>query len=110
MSKEKMMKKPTMEEVLKLVRFERDEDGKLVVASVKGCIEGDVMGSIYGKVWGDVGKDVAGYIRGRKWQLIETTSDKAIRLIREGKSEEAAAVLEEAAHQPDPRKLPRLFV
>ena len=48
-SKEKMMKKPTMEEVLKLVRFERDEDGKLVVASVKGCIEGDVMGSIWAK-------------------------------------------------------------
>ena len=104
------MKKPTMEEVLKLVRFERDEHGKLVVASVKGCIEGDVMGSVWGKVWGNVGKDVAGYIRGRNWQLIETTSDKAIRLIREGKSEEAVTVLEEAAHQPDPRELPRLFV
>jgi outer membrane lipoprotein SlyB len=114
------MKEPTMEEVLELVDFGRDDEGELFVETVKGRVafdvKGDVMGnvwggvggSVWGDVWGDVWRDVKGdvmgkvwgnvkgTIGGRDWQFIETPKEKIIRLIREGKGEEAIKFLEES--------------
>ena len=71
------MKEPTMEEVLELVRFSRDDDGKLHVSNVYGdvliSVHGDVgivhgnvnlsvHGSVFGDVWGSVFGDVYGKI------------------------------------------------
>ncbi len=97
------MKEPTMEEVLELVSFERDDAGNLfvenVMGSVYGSVGGDVVRNVMGHVWGDVGGDVYGSVRnkisGREWQYVETLKERAIRLIREGKGEEAIEVLEE---------------
>ena len=47
------MKEPTMEEVLELVSFKRDESGELHVKDVYGGLE-RVFGSIYGDVYGNV--------------------------------------------------------
>ena len=55
----KTMKEPTLEEVLKLVSFRRDESGKLQVSDVHDDIWGDV-----GNVWGSVG-NVHGNVHGR---------------------------------------------
>ena len=77
------MKEPTMEEVLKLVTFDRDEDGELFVRSVAGS------------VWGSVGGTVEGTIGGREWEFVETPEEKAIRLIRERLYEEEIMALEE---------------
>lgn len=85
------MKEPTMEEVLELVEFDRSYDGDLFVKNVKR----DVQGKVKGDVWSSVGGYVWGTINKRKWQFIETPKEKIIRLIREGKSEEALEVLEE---------------
>ena len=57
------MKEPTLEEVLKLVRFRRDENGKLQVSDVNGNVQGDVLGS----VWGSVSDDVSGNVWGNVW-------------------------------------------
>ena len=97
------MKEPTMQEVLELVEFGRCAGGDLFVRNVKdsvwGNIRGNVQGSIEGDVWanvfGDVLCDVQGKINGREWQYIETPKERAIRLIREGKGDEAIKVLEE---------------
>lgn len=114
------MKEPTMKEVLKLVEFERDAFDKLYVknvngyvrGSVKGDVVGDVCGDVWGNVdgsvkgdvcgdvWGNVGDSVGGYvggtINGLEWKFVETPKEKVIRLIREGKHEEAIKVLEES--------------
>ena len=113
------MKEPTMEEVLKLVEFDRGEDGGLyvknvfggvcgsVIGNVKGDVYGSVIGNIRGNVWGsiegnvqgsiqgDVWGTVQGKITGREWHFVETPKERAIRLIREGRGEEAIKVLEE---------------
>ena len=89
------MKEPTMEEMLELVSFVRDDDDTLFVENVKGTVVGSVRGSVYGSVWGNVGGDVWGSVGGSEWQYVETPKERAIRLIREGKGEEAIKVLEE---------------
>lgn len=93
------MKEPTMEEVLKLVEFGRGGGGWLYVAAVKCSVEGSVFGSVYGDVNGSVfshiGGTVHGTINGRGWESIETPAEKAVRLIREGKGDEAIKILEE---------------
>ena len=85
-----MKKKPTMEEVAELVEFGRDDEGCLFVRNIKGHVMGDVERS----VWGNVGISVKGTIGGREWEFIETKKEKVIRLIREGRGEEAIDVLE----------------
>ena len=75
------MKGPTMKEVLERVHFGRDEAGNLFVKNVWGHVKGNVFG------------DVLGTIAGRKWQFVETKKEQAIRLIREGKGEEAIRVI-----------------
>ena len=93
------MKEPTMEEVLELVEFDRDDEGQLVVRSVltdvMGDVRGDVRGDVCDYVLGNVWGGVQGKIAGREWQYVETPKERAIRLIREGKGEEAIKVLEE---------------
>ena len=93
------MKEPTMEEVLKLVEFDRNSDGSLLVRKVYGNVWGDVCGDVVGNVKGDVWENVYGTVNGkiagREWQFVETPKERAIRLIREGKGEEAIKVLEE---------------
>ena len=105
------MKEPTMEEILGLVNFERFSDGELFVrrvlgnvggdvwGDVEGDVWGDVWGSVKGRVWGDVRRNVGGTVKGkingREWQYVETPKERAIRLIREGKGDEAIKVLEE---------------
>jgi hypothetical protein len=100
--------KPTIEEVLELVEFKRDIFGILyvnnvrcsvqgsVAGSVGGNVGGSVGGSVWGNVYGDVKCNVSGTINGREWEFVETPKEKAIRLIREGKGEEAIQVLEES--------------
>ena len=97
------MKEPTMEEVLELVAFDRDKDGSRlhikkvfghVWGDVCGTVRGDVWGNVRGDVWGNVWGTVQGKIQGRKWQFVETPKERAIRLIREGKGDEAIKVLE----------------
>jgi len=69
------MKEPTMEEVLKLVEFERDEDGDLFVktvngnvnGSVRGKVKGDVCGSIWGNVKDNIEGDIQGNVKGSVW-------------------------------------------
>lgn len=69
------MKDITLEEVLELVDFERDESGALMVSRIKGFVLGDVLGDVWGSVrgnvWGDVKCDVEGSvlgtISGKKW-------------------------------------------
>lgn len=114
------MKEPTKKEMQELVEFSRLPCGELSVLTVKGNVRGNVEGSVWGSVWGSllgsVGCDVVGHveggvwghvkgsvsgnvygtINGREWQFIETPKEKAIRLIREGKSEEAIMALEES--------------
>ena len=94
------MKEPTMEEVLKFVTFGRDEDGELflrsVLGNVNGTVWGNVNGSVEGNVYGDIGGTVKGTIGGRAWEWVETPKEKAIRLIREGKTQEAIMALEES--------------
>jgi len=105
------MKEPTIQEVLELVSFERDANGTLYVIGVRGSVWGSVEGSVRGNVLGSVSGDVkdnvggnvfgsvwgsvGGTIDGRRWQFAETPKEKAIRLIREGKGEEAIQVLQE---------------
>jgi outer membrane lipoprotein SlyB len=100
-----------MQEVLELVAFDRDKDGRLRVrmvygnvcgsvignvwGDVQGCVKGDVWANVHGYVRGDVRGYVQGKISGRAWQYVETPKERAIRLIREGKGEEAIKVLEE---------------
>ena len=108
------MKEPTMEEVQELVEFYRDDEGKLKVYRVFGGVKRDVEGTIgsvvgsIGSVWGSVHGDVngsiygdiegtvEGMIGGREWEFVETPKEKIIRLIREGRGEEAIAVLQES--------------
>lgn len=105
----------TLEEVLELVTFERDGDGELYVVGVRGNVwgnvEGNVRGSIVGSVSGDVDGNIGGHVGGtvggdvkgnvygtinrRKWQFVETKQEKAIRLIQEGRADEAIKVLQE---------------
>ena len=105
------MNEPTIQEVLGTVSFERDGDGVLYVVGVRGNVwgnvEGNVRGSIVGSVNGNVDGNVGGHvfgnvcgsvegtISGRKWKFVENTKKKAIRLIEEGRSEEAIQVLQE---------------
>ena len=48
------MKEPTMEEVLKLVSFRRDDAGTLYVSAVYGDV-GNVHGNVHGWIDGNVG-------------------------------------------------------
>ena len=110
------MKEPTMEEVLELVSFKRHSlDGSLVIKDVFGYVAGSVLGNVYGgvensvlgsvsgdvsgdvkgNVFGNVCGSVGGTINGRKWQFVETRKEKAIRLIREGRGDEAIQALQE---------------
>jgi len=63
------MEKPTIEEVLDLVSFERDEDGNLQIYNVCGNVRGSVCGSVHGNVrisvCGNVGCDVWGNVFGK---------------------------------------------
>jgi hypothetical protein len=86
------MKEPTMKEVLELVDFLRDVTGALKVCNVRRSIWGNVGGT----VWGGVHGTVKGTIEGRKWEFVETPKEKAIRLIRERRYEEAIMALEES--------------
>ena len=115
------MKEPTMEEVLELVEFGRDKDGDLFITKVKSnvhgpifgfvegniddCVFGNVKGSVEGDVWGDVLGEVSGMVHGRisgrKWEFVENPKEKAIRLIREGKTDEAIKALEESKLSDD---------
>ncbi len=56
------MEKPTIEEVLKLVSFEGDENGKLQICDVFGDVGGNVLGDVYGDVRGNVFGNVRGKI------------------------------------------------
>ena len=93
----------TIEEVLELVEFGRSDGGKLFISYVKGNVMGDINGSVEGNVWGSVKGhidgsvegNIWGTIRGRYWEFAETDKEYAIRLIREGNSEQAIKVLEE---------------
>ena len=61
------MKEPTMEEVLELVSFERDDSGRLCVRNVLGNVKGNVSGDVEGILFGSVGKvvdDVRGDVLG----------------------------------------------
>jgi len=86
------MNEPTMKEVLKLVTFARDGNGNLEIIDVLSHVSGRVRGNVYGGVDGMVGT-----INGRRWQfVVETPKEKAIRLIREGRGDEAIKVLQES--------------
>jgi len=69
------MSEPTMEEVLALVEFGRDEDGDLFVktvngnvnGSVRGKVKGDVCGSIWGNVKDNIEGDIQGNVKGSVW-------------------------------------------
>ena len=109
------MKTPMIQEILALVTFNRDANGNLVINDVFGHVSGSVMGNVRGNVkgnicgfvgcsvkgniggsvGGDVKGEVKGEISGRKWKFIETPKEKVIRLIREGKGDEAIQVLQE---------------
>ena len=73
--------------------------GGSVVLDVEGNVYGNVgrsvLGDVFGAVGGSVFGNVGGTINGRQWQYVETKQEQIIRLIREGKSEEAIKVLEE---------------
>ena len=97
-----MTKEPSMEEILAIVEFERDEGGCLCVTKVKGTVrgnvEGSVVGGIWGSVWGGIGGDVRGNVEGsvwgsvwcsvmgsvlgkisrREWQFAETPEERAM--------------------------------
>jgi hypothetical protein len=98
------MKEIAIKEVLELVEFERSDDGKLFISYIRGNVMGDVDGNVNGNIWGNVqgyingsiGENVRGTINGRLWEFTETDKEYAIRLIREGRSEEAIKVLEES--------------
>jgi hypothetical protein len=70
--------------------------GGFVGGYVGDDVNGYVGGSVWGNVYGDVKCNVSGTINGRDWQFVEAPKEKAIRLIREGKGEEAIKVLEES--------------
>jgi len=53
----------TLEEVLKIVTFDRANDGTLRVVDINGSLQGDVLGSVYGRVKGSVW----GKIEGNYW-------------------------------------------
>ena len=90
------MKNPSRQEVADLVEFGRDDEGCLFVSTVKGDVGGHVWGDVMGDVGGHVWGRVCGTINGRVWQYVETPKEKIIRLIREGKGEEAIKMLEES--------------
>jgi outer membrane lipoprotein SlyB len=72
----------TLEEVLELVDFKRDEDGKMRVVnvwgsilgtvrgSILGTVEGSILGTVEGSVWGDVKGDVEGTVEGSVWGTV----------------------------------------
>jgi outer membrane lipoprotein SlyB len=90
------MKTPMIQEILALVTFNRDANGNLVINDVFGHVSGSVMGNVRGNVIGDVQGKVKGTINGCKWKFIETPKEKVIRLIREGKGDEAIQALQES--------------
>ena len=69
--------------------------GGNVGGHVFGNIEGNVFGIVGRDICGPVNGDVCGTIKGRYWQFVETPKEKAIRLIEEGRGEEAIQVLQE---------------
>lgn len=80
------MKGPTMKEVLELVDFYPNGNGDWCVLNVNA----DVMNSVRG----DVGGTVNGTINGKEWTLVESPKEKIIRMIREGKGEQAIDMIE----------------
>jgi hypothetical protein len=94
------MKEPTKKEMRKIVEFLRDGKGNLFINNVKGDILGTVWGNV-GNVRGNIAGSVSGTICGRKWQLTETRTEKIIRLIREGKVEEAIYLLRRVSNDND---------
>lgn len=91
------MKQPTISQVRKLVDFGSDFQGNLIVVRVKGDVNGDIEGTVVG----DIAGSVLGTINGRKWELIETPIEKAIRLIQEESYGEAVCVLERALEESE---------
>ena len=93
------MKELTIQEILALVTFTLDANGSLVISDVFGYVSGSVLGNVCGNVEGDiggcVGGSVGGTINGYKWRFVETSKEKTIRLIREGRGDEAIKVLQE---------------
>ena len=66
-----------------------------VSGSVEGSVGGSVGRNVCGSVEGSVGGSVGGTINARKWRYVETPKEKAIRLIEEGRGEEAIQALQE---------------
>ena len=68
------MKEPTIEEVLELVSFDRDENGRLriynVLGDVRGNLYGGVRGNLYGSVHGSVRGNVGGDVEGKVYGII----------------------------------------
>ena len=100
-----MAEQITLEEALQLVEFEYVSDSwqvKHVKSGVEGDVEGDVVGDIAGDLWGDIKGNFYGTIKGRKWQLVETSQEKLRRLIEEGADRgellEALDQLEDSSH------------
>ena len=101
------MKELTIQEILALVTFTLDANGSLVISDVFGYVSGSVLGNVCGNVEGDIGGcvggsvggdvkgEVKGEINGYKWRFVETSKEKTIRLIREGRGDEAIKVLQE---------------
>lgn len=102
-----MTEQITLKQVLELVSFKKELEGKWKVVTVygdvngdvRGAVSGDVYGSVYGDVCGDVhgsvSGDVYGDVRGdvdgevigkikcRGWESVETPQEKLERLIQE---------------------------
>ena len=72
------MEKPTIEEVLELVSFERDENGKLRILSVLGHVRGNVLGNVFGSVRGNVLGNVLGSVRGSVRGSVHNVSEKIL--------------------------------
>lgn len=58
------MKKPTLEEISKLVSFTRNSLGTLKVEHVKGAVWGNIEGNVWGNIQGDVEGEVKGNVQG----------------------------------------------
>lgn len=80
------MEKPTIEEVLELVSFERDENGKLQICDIFGDVKGYVYGNVRyvsgsvhnvrGNVLGNVFGSVLGSVRGSVHNVSEKILNK----------------------------------
>ena len=64
---------PTIEEVLELVSFGRDDDGNLFIRNVYSDVHGSVYRSVLASVYGDVKRNINGSVYGkisrRNWRF-----------------------------------------